>query len=144
PDTTHGRSRVGDIASDYVLSTSHAPMLSGGAPARAPFVFIDLETTGLNGGAGTYAFLVGCGWFGDDGAFITRQHLLTTFADERPMLHAVALELRDAGALVSFNGKSFDAPMLETRYLFHRLDWQGGCLPHIDVLHPSRRFWRES
>ena len=46
-----------------------------------------------------------------------------------------------AGALVSFNGKSFDAPLLETRYLFHRLEWPGSRLPHVDVLHPARRFW---
>jgi hypothetical protein len=42
---------------------------------------------------------------------------------------------------VSFNGKSFDAPLLETRYLFHRLEWIGAALPHLDVLHPARRFW---
>src|SRR5206468_2143283 len=49
--------------------------------------------------------------------------------------------LTRAGALVSFNGKSFDAPLLETRFLFHRLDWIGEQLPHVDVLHPARRFW---
>ena len=86
-------------------------------------LFFDLETTGLSGGAGTYAFLVGCGWFDDDGAFVTRQFLLRGFADERPLLERVADELARAGALVSFNGKSFDAPLLETRYLFHRLEW---------------------
>src|SRR5690349_23320589 len=120
----------------------HAPMLSGGAPARAPFLFFDLETTGLNGGAGTYAFLVGCGWFDEDGGFVTEQHLLVDFASERPMLRAVARDLSRAGAIVSFNGKSFDAPVLETRYLFHRLDWFGTALPHLDVLHPARQFWK--
>jgi tetratricopeptide (TPR) repeat protein len=59
------------------------------------------------------------------------------------MLAAVADELTRAGALVSFNGKSFDAPVLETRYLFHRLEWIGSRQPHIDVLHPARRFWKE-
>ncbi len=49
-----------------------------------------------------------------------------------------------AGALVSFNGKSFDAPMLETRYLFHRLPWPAGGLAHVDALHPSRHFWGEA
>jgi len=53
----------------------------------------------------------------------------------------VAAEITRAGALVSFNGKSFDAPVLETRYLFHRLPWAGGGVPHIDALHPARRFW---
>ena len=51
---------------------------------------------------------------------------------------------RRAGALVSFNGKSFDAPVLETRYLFHRLAWAARGLPHVDVLHPARRFWGAS
>jgi tetratricopeptide (TPR) repeat protein len=59
------------------------------------------------------------------------------------MLAAVADEFGRAGALVSFNGKSFDAPVLETRYLFHRLEWTPSRQPHIDVLHPARRFWKE-
>jgi hypothetical protein len=104
-------------------------------------VFFDLETTGLSGGAGTYAFLVGCGRFVDGGAFLTRQYVLAAFGDERSMLETVARELTGAEALVSFNGKSFDAPLLETRYLFHRLDWTAARLPHIDVLHAARRFW---
>ncbi len=57
------------------------------------------------------------------------------------MLAAVTVELARAGALVTFNGKSFDAPVIETRYLFHRLEWTGAGLPHVDVLHPARRFW---
>jgi hypothetical protein len=115
--------------------------VAGGAPARPPFVFFDLETTGLSGGAGTYAFLVGCASFDGDGGFVTRQYLMTRYADEQPLLAAVAAELSRAGALVSFNGKSFDAPVIETRYLFHRADWAAGGLPHLDVLHPARRFW---
>jgi tetratricopeptide (TPR) repeat protein len=67
---------------------------------------------------------------------------MTRFADERPLLATLAQQLSRAGALVSFNGKSFDAPLLETRYLFHRLDWFGGEVPHVDVLHPARLFWR--
>jgi len=59
------------------------------------------------------------------------------------MLAAVADDLGRAGALVSFNGKSFDAPVLETRYLFHRLEWTASRRPHLDVLHPARRFWKE-
>ena len=105
-------------------------------------MFFDLETTGLSGGAGTLAFLVGCAWFERDGAFVTRQFLLARHADERPLLKAVAAELARAGALVSFNGKSFDAPLLEGRYLFHRLGWRGREMPHVDVLHPARRFWK--
>jgi uncharacterized protein YprB with RNaseH-like and TPR domain len=111
-------------------------------PARAPFVFFDLETTGLSGGAGTQAFLVGCGRFDAEGGFLTRQFVLTRHADERPLLETVAGELARAGALVTFNGKSFDASLLETRYLFHRLEWSVRGLPHVDVLHPARQFWK--
>ena len=139
----HGRVAIGDLAGVHHRSAAHAPTLGAGAPARPPFVFFDLETTGLSGGAGTHAFLVGCGWFTEDGAFVTRQYLMTAFEDERPMLESVTREIARAGTLVSFNGKSFDAPVLETRYLFHRLAWCGARLPHIDVLHPARRFWRD-
>ena len=99
---------------------AEASLFAAGSP-RPPFVFFDLETTGLSGGAGTLAFLVGCAWFDADGGFRTRQILLTRHAGERPLLETAANELARAGALVSFNGKSFDAPLLETRYLFHRL-----------------------
>jgi uncharacterized protein len=137
----YGRETVGALAALLRSSAQEAALIAGGA--RPPFLFIDLETTGLSGGAGTHAFLVGCASFDDGGAFVTRQYLLTRFADERPVLAAVATELARAGALVSFNGKSFDAPVLETRYLFHRLPWPADALPHVDVLHPARRFWRD-
>ena len=143
-DAHYGRARIGDLAQQVSRAAIDASLFTGGAPARAPFVFFDLETTGLSGGAGTYAFLIGCGWFDEDGAFVMRQHVLTAFGVERAMLGRVAAELGRAGALVSFNGKSFDAPVLETRYLFHRLEWAGARLPHIDVLHPARRFWGTS
>ena len=142
PSALHGRERIGALAERVDRAAGEAPLFTGGAPARPPFVFFDLETTGLSGGAGTLAFLVGCAWFEGDGSFVTRQFLLVRHADERMLLAAVAAELARAGALVSFNGKSFDAPLLEGRYLFHRLAWAGGRLPHIDVLHPARRFWK--
>src|SRR5262249_38066148 len=109
--------------------------------ARAPFLFFDLETTGLNGGAGTHVFLIGYGRFESDGGFATTQFLLTRAEGERILLGRVASLLEHAGSIVSFNGKSFDAPLLETRYLFHRLPWSAGDIPHVDVLHPARRFW---
>jgi uncharacterized protein YprB with RNaseH-like and TPR domain len=139
--STHGYEPVGAVAERLAAAAGEAPLVAGGAPARPPFVFFDLETTGLSGGAGTYAFLIGCASFDEGGDFVTRQFMLTRFGDEKRVLAAVAAQLAGAGALVSFNGKSFDAPVLETRYLYHRLPWEGGRLPHIDVLHPARRFW---
>jgi uncharacterized protein len=143
-ESRHGASSVDEIARHHERGAPWASVLSPGAPARAPFVFFDLETTGLSGGAGTLAFLVGCGRFDDDRRFVIRQYILTDLGNERPMLQAVARDFTGAGALVSFNGKSFDAPLLETRCLFHRLEWFGQPTPHIDVLHPSRRFWRDA
>jgi hypothetical protein len=144
-DERYGRSRVGSFAPVIAGAAADAGLLGACAPAL-PFLFFDLETTGLSGGAGTCAFLVGLGWFDADGSFVTRQFLLTRSSDERAMLGSVDDDLRRAGALVSFNGKSFDAPMLETRHSFHRLDWSGvaGAVAHLDVLHASRRFWGTS
>jgi uncharacterized protein YprB with RNaseH-like and TPR domain len=143
PDTAYGRDQVATFAARLAEASGEAPLVMGGAPARPPFAFFDLETTGLSGGAGTYAFLVGCGGFDDDGAFLTRQFVLLRHADERPLLQMVGAELSAAGALVTFNGKSFDAPLIETRYLYHRLPWSAADLPHLDVLHPARRFWND-
>jgi hypothetical protein len=103
-------------------------------------VFIDLETTGLSGGAGTVAFLVGCGWF-DYGAFQVRQFLLTSFAAERALLAAVAEFFSDADLIITYNGKTFDVPVMETRWMFHRLSMPLDGVPHFDMLHPARRLW---
>ena len=73
-------------------------------------LFIDLETTGLAGGAGTYAFLVGCGWF-EGATFRVRQFLLARYGAERGLLEDVAGTAGDAGALVTYNGKTFDLPL---------------------------------
>ena len=138
----HGLDTVGGVAARLTASSGQAPLLAG-FPVRPPFLFFDLETTGLSGGAGSYAFLIGFGWFDDD-AFVTRQFVVARIVDERAVLRAVADELARAGALVSFNGRSFDAPLLETRFLFHRLGWAGGGLAHLDMLPVARRFWKPS
>jgi uncharacterized protein len=140
PADLHGRHRVVEFA-ETLEEASPAASLVGRSSAAMPFVFFDLETTGLNGGAGTHAFLIGFGWFDADGGFVTEQHLMTDFAGERSMLGVVAEDFRRAGTLMSFNGKSFDAPMLETRYLFHRLEFPCANRPHVDLVHPARRFW---
>ncbi len=113
----------------------------GGSGTFPRTVFIDLETTGLSGGAGTVAFLVGCGFF-DLGAFQVRQFLLTSHVSERALLWAVAEFFKDAGLIVTYNGKSFDVPVMETRWLFHRLQMPLDGVPHFDMVHPARRLWR--
>jgi uncharacterized protein len=104
-------------------------------------LFVDLETTGLAGGAGTYAFLVGLAWF-DGTVFRTRQFFLSSYTAERALLVAVAGNAADAGAVVTFNGKSFDMPLMETRFVLHRMATPFAALPHVDMLHPARRLWR--
>ena len=105
-----------------------------------PFLFFDLETTGLSGGAGICAFLVGFGWF-EHGSFRTRQYFLSGFGHEAAMLR-MAAETVSGVTLVSFNGKAFDVPFIDGRYLFHRVPSPFEGVPHIDLLHPARRLWR--
>ncbi len=143
PAQRHGRRSVGDLAREAAAAGGAAALFCGPESVSTPLLFFDLETTGLSGGAGTLAFLVGCGWFDADGGFVTRQYLLACTAGEPCLLEAVTREFAGAGGLVSFNGRSFDAPILETRYLFHRRPWPGAGLPHLDVLHAARRFWRD-
>src|SRR5690606_17634766 len=97
-------------------------------------------TTGLAGGAGTYAFLVGCGWF-DGPTFRVRQFFLSAFGAERVLLQAVTELAGSAGTVVTYNGKSFDLPLIETRYLLHRMTTPFARLPHVDMLHSARRLW---
>lgn len=139
-DETYGAYTVGQLAATLHASQSAVPLL-GGAQASGPFVFFDLETTGLSGGAGTCAFIVGCAWFEENGSFVTEQHLLVDYGTEKGMLRRAAQDLSRAGAFVTFNGKSFDAPVIETRYLFHRMTSPCAERPHVDLVHPSRRFW---
>lgn len=104
--------------------------------------FFDTETTGLAGGTGTYAFLVGLGFFeGCD--FVVRQYFLRDYPEEEPMLEAIAQDLSRFELLVSFNGKSFDWPLMETRYRMSRRRVPMHGAPHLDLLHPARRIWKE-
>ena len=96
-------------------------------------VFFDLETTGLSGGAGTLAFLAGCGWFEGE-SFRVRQFFLGSPSGEQAMLRALGSIFDEASLLVTFNGRSFDVPLMETRWAFHRTDAASDGLPHFDML----------
>jgi uncharacterized protein YprB with RNaseH-like and TPR domain len=115
--------------------------LLGGSSCGGRVLFVDLETTGLAGGAGTYAFLIGCAWF-DRGRFHIRQFFLSSFDSERALLETVGDVARDAATLVTYNGKTFDVPLIETRHALNRLPTPFGAMPHVDLLHPARRLWR--
>lgn len=109
-------------------------------PSRT--VFVDTETTGLAGGSGTYPFLVGIGRFTSD-AFVLRQLFLRGPWEERALLETASLLLEGATAVVTYNGKSFDVPLLQGRLAYHGLPDPLRRTPHVDLLHISRRLWRE-
>lgn len=140
-----GRVRLADcLPADDGLWPRAELLLSGDGQQdalRGRLLFFDLETTGLGGGAGTYAFLVGCGWF-DGATFRVRQFFLSSYAAERGLLQDVADMMASFGALVTYNGKSFDLPLIDTRFLFHRVSASHGDLSHLDLLHTARRLWR--
>jgi uncharacterized protein YprB with RNaseH-like and TPR domain len=123
-------------------SLAHVPLCSEAPSSLGRTVFIDLETTGLSGGAGTVAFLVGCGYF-DLGAFQVRQFLLTSYTAERALLAAVSDFFDDADLIVTYNGKTFDVPVMETRWMFHRMELPLEGVPHFDTLHAARRLWKD-
>ncbi|MCU7871687.1 MAG: ribonuclease H-like domain-containing protein [Candidatus Thiodiazotropha sp. (ex Lucinoma borealis)] len=111
------------------------------AVQRQRHVYIDTETTGLSGGSGTLAFLVGMAVL-DETAILLTQFLITRFAAETFMLTAFAQSLTGDDRLVSYNGKSYDLPLLVTRYRMHSLSHPLEQLPHVDLLHPTRRLFR--
>jgi uncharacterized protein YprB with RNaseH-like and TPR domain len=136
--------RHGRICLDGVLQ---APMellgrmarLEGPAPDPARLLFLDTETTGLAGGTGTYAFLVGAGWLEDD-RFVVTQYFMRDLDEEPALLAALTPVLERAAALVTFNGGGFDVPLLETRFVLARRRWPA-TLPNLDLLRPARRVW---
>ena len=101
-------------------------------------LYLDTETTGLSGGTGTLPFLIGLGWFSDDGSFVVEQLLLRRPGEEGPILMRLAERLGASSALVTFNGKSFDMPLVRTRFVMNRMRAMLE-LPHLDLVHVARR-----
>ncbi len=104
------------------------------------FLFLDTETTGL-AGAGTLAFMVGVAFFEQD-AFVVRQYFLRDHADEAAMLTLLDGLLAEKAGLITFNGRTFDLPLLDTRFLMNRMFNAIRERPHLDLLQPARRLWR--
>ncbi|MDR2505015.1 MAG: ribonuclease H-like domain-containing protein [Oscillospiraceae bacterium] len=120
-------------------------------------LFVDTETTGLGGGS--VAFLIGTGFI-EGGCFVTRQLLMRDYDEEPSSLSVFADMLKDFEFLVSYNGKSFDMPLLKTRCIINKISAEGtlmrspdsrdlrpraGAEPpcHLDLLHASRRIWKK-
>jgi uncharacterized protein YprB with RNaseH-like and TPR domain len=140
PDHMHGGRSLGEL---LALPTSVAAQLAGYDDLDLQHaVFIDTETTGLVGGTGTLAFLVGLGAFDEAGTFTLQQYFLRSPAEEAAMLRHLAGTLDRQAAVVSFNGRGFDLPLLQTRFTLARLRPRILKAPHLDLLTPSRRVWR--
>jgi len=105
------------------------------------WLFLDTETTGLAGGSGTYAFLVGIAWW-EGGGLEIEQFFLREYSEERALLFALRERIAEHPVVVTFNGKSFDWPLLETRYRMSRKISVPTPRAHLDFLHPARNLWR--
>jgi len=138
PEHRHGRVLVRhalEAGAAVLARLALDPSLEGLDLSR--MLVLDTETTGLSGGAGTVPFLIGLGWF-EQGAFKLEQLFLMNFGGEVPLLRYLADQLARASCIVTYNGKSFDWPLLRSRFIMNRV----ACPeppPHIDLLHCARR-----
>lgn len=105
------------------------------------WLFLDTETTGLSGGTGTYPFLIGLAWW-DSGGLQVEQLFMRDFNEEHSILHELSVRLAERPVLVTFNGKSFDWPLLENRFTMTRAIKTPKLAAHLDLLHPSRALWK--
>src|ERR1700738_4321223 len=105
------------------------------------WLFLDTETTGLAGGDGTSAFLIGLAWW-DAGALQVEQFFMRDFGEEHAILCEVAARIAERPVLVTFNGKAFDWPLLENRFTMTRSIAVPRLAAHLDLLHPARALWK--
>ena len=105
------------------------------------WLFLDTETTGIAGGTGTYAFMVGIAWW-DAGGLQVEQFFMRDLDEEHSLLLELSARMCERPVLVTFNGKSFDWPLLETRYRMTRAIPPSMPKLHLDLLHPARQLWR--
>jgi uncharacterized protein YprB with RNaseH-like and TPR domain len=135
----HGSADVGALASlPHDLLSTIGEMPSGPPETWA---FLDTETTGLSGSISTCAFLVGVGRITKEG-FRVRQFFMRSYGEEASLLDSLTHHLKKFQVLITYNGASFDQPLLESRYRLHRLRSPFTSLPHLDLLHSARRLWK--
>lgn len=145
----HGSVGIAELAE---LPEDLLDSLSGGAIARAhptKWAFLDTETTGLAGGTGTYAFLIGVGSIDGEG-FRLRQFFMRDYGEEASLLARLAEYLAQFDVLITYNGKAYDQPLLETRFRMNRRTGpatRSPALPfermeHLDLLFGARRIWK--
>ena len=105
------------------------------------WLFLDTETTGLAGGTGTYAFLIGLAWW-DAGGLQVEQFFMRDFAEEHSVLLELAARIAERPVLVTYNGKTFDWPLLHSRFTMTRSIPAPKLAAHLDLLHPARAVWK--
>jgi len=140
-DYCHGRAPIQLQAPLNIMSAWASDARLRDLPIES-FAFLDTETSGLSGGTGTYAFLVGAGRF-VNGEFLLQQFFMRDPSEEPALLEGLGGFLEPAQALVTFNGKAFDAPLLMTRYTLHGIPIPFQGFAHLDLLPLARRLWRD-
>jgi uncharacterized protein YprB with RNaseH-like and TPR domain len=141
PHHHHGRAPISEalhVSTERLAQLALDPALEGVDLQRA--LFFDTETTGLAGGTGTVPFLIGIGWFEDQSMRI-QQLFLPELGREAPMLHWLRERVQQSSCVVSFNGKTFDWPLLRNRFVLNRVR-APALPPHLDLLHCARRVLR--
>ncbi|MDY7229709.1 ribonuclease H-like domain-containing protein [Hyalangium rubrum] len=141
PEHRHGSATLAgalDVEAPLIASLALHPELAGVDFQR--MLFLDTETTGLAGGTGTVPFLVGLAWF-EGRSLRVQQLFLRRLGEEAPMLQVLAERMAASSCLVTFNGKSFDWPLLRTRFVLNRVPTPE-VLPHLDLLHCARRVFK--
>lgn len=146
----HGGSRLGDLAGSgdelWRLQASGEPGTGSAEELGMPherLLFMDTETTGLGHGAGNVSFMIGIGFYEGD-RFTVEQMLIRHPGEEAAMLGYLQNKLKSRPVLISYNGKSFDWPIVKNRYIMNRMPLQAEPVAHIDFLYPSRSLWKHT
>ncbi|MGD0916960.1 MAG: ribonuclease H-like domain-containing protein [Thermodesulfobacteriota bacterium] len=141
-DFRYGEMTLGDI---LLISTSPAHLLSRDERLKEldlrKTLFLDTETTGLTGGTGTFVFMVGLGFFQGDG-FLVHQLFMRDYTEEKASLSILKNLLESFEFLITFNGRYYDIPLLETRFILSHMASRIREMPNFDLLYPARRIWK--
>jgi uncharacterized protein YprB with RNaseH-like and TPR domain len=137
----HGMADIGALSElpANLLDALSENEISDVAPER--WAFLDTETTGLAGGSGTYAFLIGVGRITAEG-FRVKQFFMREYAEEKSVLAALEIHLSEFDVMITYNGKAYDQPLLETRYRMCRHKPPFARIGHLDLLFGARRLWK--
>jgi hypothetical protein len=141
PEYFHGKVRLSRFSCADLECLISLMRENASVPARERIVFLDTETTGLQGGSGMCPFLVGLGYFAGD-EFHMLQYFIRDFDEEASMLYALGELLGRFDLVVTYNGAAFDVPLLETRFRLVRLSNPLHRMSHLDLLFSTRRLWR--